>query len=73
MRRCSTVSSAHVFGWVATVLDDEGVLRTARSWRANRRIDQETGLRRLYDFDLIKPGQPRIVTSRVWPGDALGD
>lgn len=61
------------FGWVATVLDDEGVLRTAKSWRANGRVDQEAGLRRLYDFDLIKPGQPQIIRFRLTLDDTFGD
>ncbi len=61
------------FGWVATVLDDEGLLRTARSWRANGRVDQEDGLKRLWDFDLIKPGKPQIMTSRLALDDTFGD
>ncbi len=61
------------FGWVATVLDDEGVLRTAKSWRANGRVDQEDGLKRLWDFDLIKPGQPQIIRSRLTLDDTFGD
>ncbi len=61
------------FGWVASVLDDEGVLRTAKSWRANGRIDQEMGLRRLYDFDLVKPSPPQIITSRLTLDDNFGD
>ena len=61
------------FGWVASVLADDNVLRTAKSWRANGRVDQEDGIKRLWDFDLIKPGQPRIITSRLNFSDTLGD